>query len=143
MKTSSIRANRSEPVWHVIDAKGQILGRMSTGIANLLRGKGKPDFVTYLDCGDHVVVLNACDIVLTGNKMQDKAYNHYSGYPGGMKTTLVRDVLETKPERVVQNAVKGMLPKNKLQNEWMKRLHVYAHTDHPHAANISHLIGQA
>lgn len=143
MKTSSIRANRSEPVWHVIDAKDQILGRMCTGVADLLRGKGKPDFVTYLDCGDHVLIINAANITLTGNKLREKAYNHYSGYPGGMKTTLVRDVLKTKPERVVQTAVKGMLPKNKLQNEWMKRLHVYAGETHPHAANVAHVTALA
>jgi len=134
MKASAIR--KHEPTWYLVDAKGQILGRMATGIAGTLRGKAKPTFIPYMDCGDHVVVINAKDIVLTGNKALEKAYHHYSGYPGGLKTDLVKDVLKNDPERVVISAVKGMLPKNKLQNEWMKRLHVYAGSEHPHIANI-------
>jgi len=137
MKTSAIR--KHEPAWHVIDADGKVLGRLSTGIANLLRGKDKPSFETYLDCGDHVVVLNAAKIVLTGNKLEDKAYYHYSGYPGGMKTETVKDLIERDPSKIVHNAVKGMLPKTKIQNEWMKRLHVYADGNHPHQANVANL----
>ena len=137
MKISSIR--KHEPAWHVIDAEGKVLGRMATGIADLLRGKMKPSFVAYMDCGDHVVVINAGKIVLTGNKMEEKAYHHYTGYPGGIKTDTVKDLIDSKPERVIQSAVKGMLPKTKLQNEWMKRLHVYAGSEHPHQANIANL----
>lgn len=137
MKTSAIR--KHEPTWHIIDASDKVLGRMATQIADLLRGKNKPEFVTYLDCGDHVVVINASKLVLTGNKMQDKAYHHYSGYPGGIKTALVKDVIKDRPDRVVESAVKGMLPKNKLQNEWLKRLHVYGGSEHPHAANVANL----
>ena len=129
----------AEPVWHVIDAKDAVLGRFSTHIADLLRGKHKVSFVPYLDCGDHVVVINAASVKLTGTKLRDKTYYHHSGYPGGLKTELISAVLRTHPERVVERAVKGMLPKNKLQNEWMKRLHVYASSEHPHAANIAHV----
>lgn len=137
MKTSSIR--KHEPAWHIIDAQGQVLGRMSTTVANLLRGKMKPSFVPYMDCGDHVVIVNASKIVLTGNKMEDKAYYHYSGYPGGMKTHTVKDLIKSRPEKVIESAVKGMLPKTKLQPEWMKRLHVYSDTNHPHQANVPNL----
>lgn len=140
MKTSSIR--KHEPTWHIIDAKDKVLGRMATEVANLLRGKGKPEFVTYLDCGDHVVVTNAAGIVLTGNKMEDKAYHHYSGFPGGLKTALVKHVILEHPDRIVNSAVKGMLPKNKLQGEWMKRLHVYAGSEHPHGANVANMEGK-
>lgn len=138
MKRSSITT--TEPTWHLIDAKDVVLGRFSTVVATLLRGKGKVSFVTYLDCGDHVVVINAAQVKLTGNKLRDKTYYHHSGYPGGLKTELVSAVLRTKPERVVEMSVKGMLPKNKLQNEWMKRLHVYAGGEHPHGANLANVI---
>ena len=137
MKTSSIR--KHEPVWHIIDAQDKILGRISTGIADLLRGKGKVEFVPYMDCGDHVVVINAKSILLTGNKMQEKAYYHYSGYPGGMKSETVKDLITRHPEKIIISAVKGMLPKTKLQNEWLKRLHVYADANHPHQANVVNL----
>ena len=137
MKVSSIR--KHEPAWHVIDAQGQVLGRMSTTIANLLRGKMKPSFVSYMDRGDHVVVINASKIVLTGAKMDDKAYYHYSGYPGGMKTETVKDLIKSRPEKIIESAVKGMLPKTKLQPEWMKRLHVYADANHPHQANTANI----
>ena len=137
MKTSSIRTH--EPVWHVIDMQGKVLGRVATVVADLLRGKNKVSFVPYLDCGDHVVVINASKLVLTGNKAEDKAYHHYSGYPGGLKTVLVKHVITDQPEKVVSSAVKGMLPKTKLQVEWMKRLHIYAGNEHPHGANVANL----
>ena len=138
MKRSAITT--TEPTWHLIDAKDIVLGRFSTVVATLLRGKGKVSFVTYLDCGDHVVVINAAQVKLTGNKLRDKTYYHHSGYPGGLKTELISAVLRTKPERIVEMSVKGMLPKNKLQNEWMKRLHVYAGSEHPHGANLANVI---
>ena len=103
----------------------------------LLRGKGKPSFVNNMDCGDHVVIINAKSLVLTGNKLQDKAFHHYSGFAGGLKTVMVKDLMKEKPEEVIIHAVKGMLPKNKLQNEFMKRLHVYASAEHPHQANVA------
>lgn len=137
MKTSSIR--KHEPQWHVIDAKDQVLGRLATRTATILRGKDKVEFVNHMDCGDHVVIINAKDIVLTGNKLEQKKYYHHSFYPGGLKTESAKDLMKEKPERVITYAVKGMLPKNKLQNEWMKRLHVYATDAHPHQANVANL----
>src|SRR5690606_35784817 len=135
MKTSSIR--KHEPAWHILDAKGQVVGRLATQAANLLRGKLKPSFVNNMDCGDHVVIINAKDLVLTGNKAENKAYHHYTGYHGGLKTKLAKHLIEEKPEFIIENAVKGMLPKNKLQNEWFKRLHVYGGSEHPHQANLA------
>ena len=137
MKTSHIR--KHEPQWHILDAQDQVVGRLATRVAGLLRGKSKVEFVNNMDCGDHVVVINASGVVFTGNKLESKKYYHHSWFPGGLKTKAAKDVMETKPQQVVEYAVKGMLPKNKLQNEWMKRLHVYATADHPHQANIAHV----
>jgi large subunit ribosomal protein L13 len=137
MQTRHIR--KHEPQWHILDAENQIVGRLATQVATLLRGKGKPEFVNNMDCGDHVVIINAAKLVFTGNKLEDKHYYHHSWYPGGIKSVSAKKLMETKPELVMEKAVKGMLPKNKLQNEWMKRLHVYASSDHPHQANIAPL----
>ena len=137
MKTSAIR--KHEPTWHILDAEGKVVGRLATEAANLLRGKGKPSFVTYLDCGDHVIVINASSLVFTGNKMDQKGYHHYSGFHGGLKTVLAKHLIAENPEKIIESAVKGMLPKTKLQNEWMKRLHVYAGNEHPHQANLASL----
>ncbi len=134
MKTSSIR--KHEPAWHILDAKGAVLGRLATQAATLLRGKDKLTFVNHMDCGDHVVVINAGSVVMTGNKMATKAYYHHSWHPGGLKTEYAKDLITENPEKIFETAVKGMLPKNKLQNEWMKRLHVYAGSEHPHVANV-------
>lgn len=139
MKVSAIR-QKHEPVWHLIDAKDRVLGRFATEAATLLRGKQKPEFVNYMDCGDHVVIINAKHLVLTGNKINDKAYHHYSGFHGGMKTAMAKDLIKDQPEKIVESAVKGMLPKTKLQGEWMKRLHVYPEATHPHDANVAHLV---
>ena len=138
MKTSAIR--KHEPLWHQVDVEGKVLGRVATEIATLLRGKNKPEFCNHLDCGDHVVVTNAASIVFTGNKLESKAYNHYSGYHGGMKTKLAKHLLVEDPAQIILSAVKGMLPKNKLQREWLKRLHVYADNNHPHQANVANLL---
>ena len=135
MKTSAIR--KHEPVWYLVDAENAVLGRLSTKVSGLLRGKQKPSFVNHMDCGDHVVVINAEKVVLTGRKMDQKNYYHHSTHPGGLKTVAIKDTLETYPERIIEFAVKGMLPKNKLQNEWLKRLHVYAGSEHPHQANLA------
>ena len=138
MKTSSIR--QSEPGWQIIDAKGKALGRLATQAADLLRGKSKPSFVANMDCGDHVVIINAKDIVLTGNKLEDKAYYHYSGYPGGIKSKSAKELMENgQVDEIITHAVKGMLPKNKLQPEWLKRLHIYLDNNHPHQGNVAHL----
>jgi large subunit ribosomal protein L13 len=137
MKTSSIR--KHEPAWHIIDANGHVLGRIATQAANLLRGKDKVSFVPNLDCGDHVVIINASKVILTGNKMNQKVYYRHSWYPGGLKMETAKDIFESKPEEIILRAVKGMLPKTKIQREWMKRLHVYATNEHPHQANVANL----
>jgi large subunit ribosomal protein L13 len=112
--------------WVVIDAKGQVLGRLATRVARLLIGKDKPQFTPYLDCGDHVVVINAESIKLTGNKIDQKIYRHHSGYPGGLKEIPIKRLLQTRPEEVLREAVLGMLPKNKLRARRAKKLRVYA-----------------
>jgi large subunit ribosomal protein L13 len=111
--------------WVVIDAKGQVLGRLATRVARLLIGKDKPQFTPYLDCGDHVVVINAESIKLTGNKIDQKIYRHHSGYPGGLKEIPIKRLLQTRPEEVLREAVLGMLPKNKLRARRAKKLRVY------------------
>jgi large subunit ribosomal protein L13 len=128
---------RQQPNWHIIDAEDKVLGRISTEIATLLRGKHKPSFVPYLNGGDHVVVINASKVVLTGSKWDQKVYYRHSWYMGGLKSVLARTLLTTNPERIIEYAVRGMLPKNKLQKEWMTQLHVYAGTEHPHQANVA------
>jgi large subunit ribosomal protein L13 len=137
MKTKPIQ--QSEPAWQLIDAKDKVLGRLATEIANLLRGKNKPQFMPNVNCGDHVVVINAKDIKLTGNKLNAKTYYHYTGFPGGIKEEKAKDLIVSQPEKMITNAVSGMLPKNKLQPDWLKRLHVYPDNNHPHQANVSHL----
>jgi large subunit ribosomal protein L13 len=112
--------------WFVVDAAGQVLGRLATRIARILIGKDKPQFTPYLDCGDQVVVINAERIRLTGNKIDQKVYRHHSGYPGGLKETSIRLMLQRRPEEVVREAVLGMLPKNKLRARRAKKLRVYA-----------------
>jgi large subunit ribosomal protein L13 len=112
--------------WFVIDAKGQVLGRLATRVARLLIGKDKPQFTPYLDCGDHVIVINAESIKLTGNKIDQKIYRHHSGYPGGLKEIPIKTLLQKRPEEVLREAVLGMLPKNKLRARRAKKLRVYA-----------------
>jgi large subunit ribosomal protein L13 len=112
--------------WFVVDANGQVLGRLATRVARILIGKDKPAFTPHMDCGDHVVVINAERIKLTGNKIEQKVYRHHSGYPGGLKEIPVRRVLQNRPEEVVREAVLGMLPKNKLRARRAKKLRVYA-----------------
>jgi large subunit ribosomal protein L13 len=112
--------------WYVVDAEGQVLGRLATRVARILIGKDKPTFTPNLECGDHVIVVNAEKIRLTGNKIEQKVYRHHSGYPGGLKETPLRVVLQRRPEEVVREAVLGMLPKNKLRARRAKKLRVYA-----------------
>lgn len=111
---------------HILDANGQILGRLATGIADLLRGKDKVEFEAHIDGGDYVVVTNAAKIAVTGNKLHDKIYYSHSGYIGNLKEMQLRDLLERSPEKVIEKAVFGMLPKNRLRSGWMRRLKVYA-----------------
>jgi large subunit ribosomal protein L13 len=123
-----------ERKWLVVDAAGQTLGRLASEVASLIRGKHKPQFTPHVDTGDFVIVINADKIVLTGKKLQQKKYYRHSGYPGGLRTTTAQEMLNTKPERMIELAVKGMLPKNKLGHQMQTKLKVYAGAEHPHAA---------
>jgi large subunit ribosomal protein L13 len=133
MPTFVPRSGEMESHWHVINADGQVLGRLASRAAVLLMGKNKPDYTPFLATGDHVVVVNAAKVKLTGRKEQDKVYRRYSGYPGGLKETSVAKVRARRPERLVEEAIVGMLPKNKLGHRIAKRLRVYAGPQHPHA----------
>jgi len=133
MKTFSATPRDIERGWFVVDADGLVLGRMAALVATRLRGKHKPYFSTNLDCGDHVIVVNAEKIALTGNKRANKTYYWHTGYPGGIKQRTARQVLEGKhPERVIEKAVERMLPKGALGKQQLKKLHVYAGAEHPH-----------
>lgn len=136
MSTVSAKPGEVARAWNVVDAEGLVLGRLASIIAMRLRGKHKPQFTPHVDCGDHIVVVNAEKVALTGNnKREDKTYYRHSGYPGGIKGVTAREVLEGRfPERVVEKAVERMLPKTKLARASIKKLHVYAGPDHPHAA---------
>ena len=134
MKTYMANANTVERQWFVVDAAGQTLGRLATEVATVLRGKHKPTFTPHVDCGDYVIVVNADKIVLTGNKWDDKMYYTHSGYPGGLKQKTAKVLMQEKPTRMVEIAVKGMLPKGKLGNQMYKKLFVYAGENHNHQA---------
>jgi large subunit ribosomal protein L13 len=134
MKTYSAKPEDIQRKWYVIDADGKTLGRLATRVATILRGKHKPIFTPHLDCGDFVIVINAEKIRVTGNRLHEKMYYHHSGYPGGLSTISLRDLLNKRPERAIQYAVKKMLPKNALGRHMFKKLHVYAGGEHPHAA---------
>jgi len=120
--------------WYVIDAEGQIVGRLASRVAKILMGKNKPTYTTFLDTGDHVVIINAEKIAFKGNKLDDKMYRHHTGWPGGLKETKAKDMLAKHPERILEEAIKGMLPKSKLGKAMVKKLKVYAGNQHPHAA---------
>ena len=120
--------------WYVVDASGHTLGRLSAEIAKVLRGKNKPIFTPFMDTGDNVIVINAEKIGLTGNKLEQKMYRHYSGYPGGLKEENLRTVLRKRPADVIYHSVRGMLPKNNLGKKTFSKLHVYAGPEHPHQA---------
>lgn len=120
--------------WHVIDATDQILGRLATEAATLLTGKNKPGYAPFLVTGDHVVIINAGKVRLTGQKLDQKVYRRHTGYPGGLREISIRRMLETRPEDVIKEAVSGMLPKNKLRKQLERRLRVYSGPEHPHAA---------
>jgi large subunit ribosomal protein L13 len=120
--------------WFIIDASGKRVGRLATHAARLLMGKNKPSYTPFLDVGDHVVIINAEKVVLTGNKMKDKLYRRHTGWPGGLKEVSAEKLMQRYPERVLESAIKGMLPKNKLGRKMGKKLKVYAGADHPHKA---------
>jgi len=134
MKTYVPKKDEIERKWWLIDADGKILGRLATKVANLLRGKGKPQYVDFLDIGDFVVIINAEKIKVTGKKLEQKSYYSHSGYPGGIREKSLKELLETKPEDVIKKAVWGMIPKNKLNRAIHKKLKVYTGPDHPHDA---------
>ena len=119
--------------WYIVDAQGQTLGRLAAELASRLMGKHKPQYSPHLDCGDNIVVINADKIAVTGNKLAAKKYYRHSGYPGGIKETNLADLMERKPTAALERAVKGMLPKNRLQDDRLSRLKLYAGSEHPHA----------
>ena len=134
MKTYAVKQCDIKRDWHVIDASDQILGRLATRIANLLMGKHKPTFTRNMDVGDYVVVTNADKIRITGDKLKQKTYYRHSGYPGGLKSISLEKMMQTKPTWVIEHAVKGMLPHNRLGNKILKKLRVYTGDTHPHIA---------
>ena len=134
MKTFSAKPQDVRREWHLVDATDKTLGRLATEVAVRLRGKHKPEFTPHVDTGDHVVVVNAEKIKVTGRKMEQKIYHHHTGYIGNLKSIPLEDLLEKHPERVIEKAVKGMMPKSKLGRAMYKKLHVYAGPEHPHAA---------
>ena len=136
MKTYSPKPEHIERSWYVLDASGQVLGRLASEVATLLRGKHKPIFAPHMDTGDHVVVINADKVELSGNKAQDKFAYRHSGYPGGITGIRYADLLATRPVAAVEKAVRGMLPKNRLGRQQIKKLHVVAGAEHPHAAQM-------
>ena len=134
MKTFTARPAEVERHWLVVDAEGRTLGRLATAIATVLKGKHKPIFTPHIDTGDHVVVINAEKVKLTGNKPEQKKYFRHTMYPGGIHWTNIQDVLAAHPERVIQHAVRGMMPKTKLGRAMIKKLKIYAGPEHPHVA---------
>ncbi len=139
MKTLSYKTATAKPSevvrkWHLVDGEGMVVGRMATQIATILRGKHKPSYTPNIDTGDYVVVINADKVRFTGNKMQQKEYQRYSGYTGGQKKRTAQEMMDKFPERIVEKAVKGMLPKSKLGRAMFKKLFVYPGTEHPHTA---------
>ena len=134
MRTYSAKPSDIQREWWVVDAAGQTLGRMATRIATILRGKHKPMYTPHMDCGDHVIVINAGKIQVTGKRLDQKVYYRHSGYPGGLKSITLRDQLQKHPTRAIQLAVRGMLPKNRLGRQMIKKLRVYASDTHPHEA---------
>ncbi len=134
MKTLSAKPNDVIHDWYVVDAADKTLGRLASEIAHRLRGKHKPEYTPHVDTGDYIVVVNAEKIRVTGNKTTDKMYHHHTGYPGGLKSMSFEKLIDKAPERVIQGAVKGMLPKNPLGRAMFKKLKVYAGAEHPHAA---------
>jgi len=134
MKTYVATPATRERDWLLIDARGKTLGRLASQIADILRGKRKPEYTPHVDTGDFVVVVNAREIAVTGNKLEAKTYYRHSGYPGGLRSRSLADMLERRPEEVIRRAVKGMLPRNRLARQQLRKLKIYAGPDHPHEA---------
>jgi large subunit ribosomal protein L13 len=134
MKSYMARPLEVERKWYVVDAEGQTLGRLATEIAYILRGKNKPQYTPHVDTGDFVVVVNAEKVVVTGRKAEQKVYRRHSGYPGGLKETSYEQMMERRPTEILRRAVKGMMPKNRLARQQLRKLKIYAGPEHPHAA---------
>ena len=134
MRTFSAKPREIQREWYVVDAAGKTLGRLASEIAKILRGKHKPIYTPHVDCGDFVIVVNADKVRVTGRKLDQKMYYRHSGYPGGLKSISLRDQLARHPERVIEAAVRGMLPKNRLGRRMIKKMKVYASPTHPHQA---------
>ena len=133
-KTYSAKPGDVEPVWHVVDAENVVVGRLAARVASVLRGKHRPEYTPHMDLGDHVVIVNADKVRFTGKKETDKQYYRHSGYPGGIRSRTPKELRAAHPERILENAVKGMLPRTKLGRQLYRKLHVYAGADHPHEA---------
>jgi|TARA_B110000908_G_C10026156_1_gene345190 large subunit ribosomal protein L13 len=133
-KTISANSKTVDKQWVIVDAEGKTLGRFCSEVAKVLRGKTKPNYTPHVDCGDNVIVINAEKITMTGNKMDVKEYETFSGYPGGRRVTLAKHLLEKKPRDLVERGVRGMLPKNRLGRKLFTNMHVYVGAEHPHAA---------
>ncbi len=134
MKTYQATKEELDPKWYVVNAEGKILGRLSAELAKILKGKNKPTYTPHLDTGDFVIVVNAGKVTLTGKKLKDKVYYHHTGYPGGIKQTTAEKLLAKKPTEVIRTAVKGMLPKNSLGRQMLRKLKIYPGPKHPHEA---------
>lgn len=136
-KTYTLKAKEIETRWHVLDAEGKPLGRLASHTAQLLRGKYRPTFTPHLDNGDFVIVVNAAKVLVTGRKLEQKLYRRHTSYPGGLKETTLQKMLATHPDRVIQQAVKGMMPHNRLSRKLLGHLKVYGGPDHPHEAQVN------
>lgn len=134
MKTYMPKGNDADKKWYIIDAEGKVLGRLATEVAKILRGKHKPTYTPFMDMGDYVVIINADKVVLTGNKWNDKKYRYHTGYPGGLKEVAYKNLVVKHPAKLVELAVKGMLPKNSLGRAMYKKMKVYAGAEHDHQA---------
>lgn len=135
-KTTVLKPDQIEKNWHIVDARGKTLGRLATRVATVLRGKNKPSFVPFMDTGDFVIVVNASQIHVTGKKRETKTYWRYTGYPGGLRLTSFKHMMSKDPAFIIKNAVKGMLPHNRLGRRMLKKLKVYAGPEHPHKAQM-------
>lgn len=134
MKTYQAKKEKIEHQWYLVNAEGKVLGRLASGLAKILRGKNKPIYTPHLDTGDFVIVVNADKVTLTGRKMKEKVYYHHSGYPGGIKEITAEKLLAKKPAEILRIAVRGMLPKNSLGRQMLRKLKIYAGPNHPHEA---------
>lgn len=132
-KTHATKKREQKPEWYLVDAKDKVLGRIASEIATVLMGKNKPTYVPYLDMGDHVVVINADAVAVTGNKEDDKLYNWHSGYPGGFKSKTLKQMREKDASKIIKKAIEGMLPRTRMGDQMIKKLHIYNNDNHPYA----------